>query len=47
MKIILSSPGILSVKKNPVKRPSSPRDFVAQWLEYPSDVAEVVGSIPA
>ena len=33
--------------KNLDKQPSSPGVPVAQWLEHPTGVTEVVGSIPA
>ena len=37
----------LCVKKNPVNQPSSsPEDLVAQFLEHPTGVTEVVGLIP-
>ena len=34
------------LQKNPVKRPSSPGVLVAQWLEHPTGVTEILGSIP-
>ena len=34
------------MKKKPDKLPSSPGVSVGQWLEHPTDVREVVGSIP-
>ena len=35
------------MKKNPVNQPSSsPEDLVAQFLEHPTGVTEVIGSIP-
>ena len=43
-----SKSGTLWVKKNPVKRPSSPVPLLpAQWLEHPTGVSEVVCSISA
>ena len=42
-----STSGTLCVKKNPVKRPSSPGGVpVAQWFEHPTGITEVVDSIP-
>ena len=33
------------VKRNPVKQPSSPGLLVAQWLQHPTVIMEVVGLI--
>ena len=33
------------VKENPVKEPCSTKVLVAQWLEHPTGVREVMGSI--